>query len=59
MIFSLNPARGSRILNGLALLGVTGVLGVAFSGSSPMASCRVRCACCSAWPWSWLAWVFC
>jgi disulfide bond formation protein DsbB len=30
MIFSLNPARGSRILNGMALLGVTGALGVAF-----------------------------
>ena len=30
MIFSLNPARGSRILNGLALLGVTGALGVDF-----------------------------
>ncbi len=30
MIFSRNPARGSRILNGLALLGVTGALGMAF-----------------------------
>ena len=30
MIFSRNPARGSRILNGLALLGVTVALGMAF-----------------------------
>ena len=31
MIFSRNPARGSRVLNGLALLGVTGILGMAFA----------------------------
>ncbi|MGE8569817.1 disulfide bond formation protein B [compost metagenome] len=31
MIFSRNPARGSRVLNGLALLGITGVLGMAFA----------------------------
>jgi disulfide bond formation protein DsbB len=31
MIFSRNPARGSRILNGLALLGVTAILGLAFA----------------------------
>ncbi len=30
MIFSRNPARGSRVLNGLALLGVTSALGMAF-----------------------------
>lgn len=30
MIFSRNPARGSRILNGLALLGITGALAMAF-----------------------------
>jgi len=31
MIFSSNPARGSRILNALALLGVTGILCMAFA----------------------------
>ncbi|MGE8659644.1 MAG: disulfide bond formation protein B [Achromobacter sp.] len=31
MIFSRNPARGSRVLNGLALLGVTAILGMAFA----------------------------
>lgn len=31
MIFSRNPARGSRVLNGLALLGITGILGMAFA----------------------------
>ena len=30
MIFSRNPARGSRILNGLALLGISAILCVAF-----------------------------
>ncbi|WMD20597.1 disulfide bond formation protein B [Achromobacter seleniivolatilans] len=30
MIFSRNPARGSRVLNGLALLGVTAILAIAF-----------------------------
>lgn len=30
MIFSRNPARGSRVLNGLALLAVTAILGMAF-----------------------------
>ena len=31
MIFSRNPARGSRVLNALALLGVTTILGLAFA----------------------------
>ncbi|WP_241137295.1 disulfide bond formation protein B [Achromobacter xylosoxidans] len=31
MIFSRNPARGSRVLNALALLGVTAILGLAFA----------------------------
>ena len=31
MIFSSNPARGSRILNALALLGVTAILSLAFA----------------------------
>ncbi len=31
MIFSRNPARGSRVINGLALLGVTGILGMALA----------------------------
>lgn len=31
MIFSRNPARGSRVINGLALLGITGVLGMALA----------------------------
>lgn len=31
MIFSRNPARGSRVLNGLALLGVTAILAIAFA----------------------------
>ncbi|CAB3653196.1 MAG: disulfide bond formation protein B [Achromobacter pulmonis] len=31
MIFSRNPARGSRVLNALALLGVTVILGMAFA----------------------------
>ncbi|MFY4257732.1 disulfide bond formation protein B [Achromobacter xylosoxidans] len=31
MIFSPNPARGSRVLNALALLGVTAILGLAFA----------------------------
>ncbi|AHC49326.1 disulfide bond formation protein B [Achromobacter xylosoxidans] len=31
MIFSRNPARGSRVLNVLALLGVTAILGLAFA----------------------------
>ncbi|WP_332613149.1 disulfide bond formation protein B [Achromobacter sp. ESBL13] len=31
MIFSGNPARGSRVINGLALLGVTGILAMAFA----------------------------
>ena len=31
MIFSGNPARGSRVINGVALLGVTGILAMAFA----------------------------
>ncbi|CAB3713426.1 Disulfide bond formation protein B [Achromobacter deleyi] len=31
MIFTRHPARGSRVLNGLALLGVTVILGLAFA----------------------------